>query len=142
MTRVERYFPHPPQAVWDAILNPGSWWESPEKAAEIAVGTTFELKTIPVMGTRFSGTFHIEILDVVPCARLVTSLVALAQQGEPARWERHTTFREHEGGTLVAVVNAGVDTSDPGERLLLRAVKDLQEWELHGVAELLNRPRP
>jgi len=32
-----------------------------------------------------------------------------------------------------------VDISDSGERLLLRAVKDLQEWGLHGVAELLDR---
>ncbi|AIC73089.1 Hypothetical protein ERS075564_05187 [Mycobacteroides abscessus] len=142
MTRVERYIPHPPRRVWDAIINPSSWWESPEQPAEIAVGATFELKTIPVVGTRFSGNFHIEILDVRPGERLTTSLVALADRGAPARWERHTTFREHEGGTLLTVVNAGVDMDDSDERLLLRAVKDLQEWELHGVAELLDRPGP
>lgn len=142
MTRVERYFPHPPRRVWDAILNPNSWWESPDKPTEIAVGATFEMKTIPVVGTRFSGLFHVEILDVTPYERLTTSLVALVHQGEPARWERQTTFHEHEGGTLLTIVNAGVNMSDSGERLLLRAVKDLQEWELHGVAELLDRTHP
>lgn len=142
MTDVQLYIPHPPRHVWNAILDPVSWWEPPEKPVEIAVGTTLSLKTVPVVGTRFTGAFEVEILDVVPCARLATSLLALANSGPPADWERVTVLREHEGGTLVTVTNMGVASGDRDERLLLRAVKDLQEWELHGVAELLERARP
>ncbi|MBA0047513.1 SRPBCC domain-containing protein [Mycobacteroides sp. LB1] len=142
MTRVQRYIPHPPHRVWDAVLDPTSWWEAPERPIEVVVGARFDLETVPIVGTRFTGAFEVEILDALRGERLRTSLVALAQPGSPAEWERHTTFREHEGGTLLNVANVGVSMRDRDERLLLRAVKDIQEWELHGVAELLDRARP
>lgn len=142
MTQVQRYFPHPPHDVWSALIDPASWWGKPDAPADVIVGNTFTMTTVQVVGTRFSGVFEIEFLDAQPYDHLTLGLVAHASTGQAARWTRHVAFREHEGGTLLTVTNRGVNLDDLDERILLRVVKEIQATELHGIAKLLDQPRP
>lgn len=138
-TQIQRYFPYPPAEVWDALVDPASWWERPAQRVDVAIGNAYAMTTPQVLGTRFTGEFDIEILDAAPGEHLTTGLVARAQSGPAARWTRRVDFREHEGGTQLTVTNAGVNLDDREERFLLRIVKEIQETELEGLAALFEQ---
>ncbi|MUM15465.1 hypothetical protein FZI91_17880 [Mycobacterium sp. CBMA271] len=141
MTQVQRYFPHHPREVWSALIDPASWWGKPDVPVDVAVGSTFTMTTVQVVGTRFTGVFEVEFLDALPYEHFTLGFLAHASAGQSARWTRRVDFREHEGGTALTVTNMGVNLDDLDERVLLRVVEEVQATELYGIAKLLDQPR-
>ena len=115
--RLERFYPHPPAAVWRALTEPDllAQWLMPNDIVA-AVGHSFTFTTKPVAD--FDGVVRCVVLEVDVERRLVYSWRSNSGLDTIVTW----TLREQAGGTLLRLVHDGFDTDDPPQRIAFDAM--------------------
>lgn len=114
---LERFYPHPPAAVWRALTEPDllAQWLMPNDIVA-AVGHSFTFTTTPV--AEFDGTVRCRVLEVDVERRLVYSWRSNSGLNTTVTW----TLRAEAGGTLLRLVHDGFDTADPLQRIAYDAM--------------------
>jgi len=108
---VERFYPHPPAAVWRALTDPEllARWLMPNDIAPI-VGHEFTFTTTPRPG--FDGIVHCTVLAADVERRLVISWRSSSGLDTTVTW----TLQADGAGTRLRLVHDGFDSSDPLQR--------------------------
>lgn len=72
--RHEFTFSQPPEMVWEYLTNPEllAQWLMPNDFKPL-VGHQFQFKTKPKLKLRFDGTIYCEVLEIIPCKKLIYS---------------------------------------------------------------------
>jgi uncharacterized protein YndB with AHSA1/START domain len=131
---VDQYLAHPPQRVWQALVDPellGAWFMPTDFAP--VVGHRFTFRTDPIEATGFSGLIACEVLDVRPEELLRYSW---ADAEKPDALDSTVTWRLHaEGrGTRLFLEHRGFDPDDPVQQLS-RKIMD-GGWRSHVISRL------
>jgi uncharacterized protein YndB with AHSA1/START domain len=122
---IERFYPHPPERVWQALTDPKmlAAWYMPNDFQPV-IGHRFTYRTDPAPG--FDGTLHCEVMMVEPPTRLAYSFIGgwmdrktlitwtlIAQDGGTLLRLEHTGFTELSDTSIRAILESGWGTFLP-----------------------------
>ncbi|WP_219416358.1 SRPBCC family protein [Pseudonocardia nigra] len=143
---VDQFLPHPPERVWQALVDPDllSAWFMPTDFAPV-VGHRFTFRARPIEAVGFSGVVQCEVLEIRE-GELVR--FSWADPERPDGLDSTVTWTLHpEGrGTRLFLEHRGFDPDDPVQQLSRTIMNG--GWRSHVVrrlAEFLGgagRPRP
>jgi uncharacterized protein YndB with AHSA1/START domain len=130
----ERFYPHPPDAVWTALTDPRALaeWLMPNNF-EPVVGRIFRFHVDPMPG--FSGISECRVLEVDPPKRLSYTWQTLPKQGDAPRPEPMTlvwTLTPSGDGTVLSLDQTGLEHLSLWWRFSMR----------HGWSRMLNTLLP
>lgn len=102
-------FSQPPEVVWEYLTNAEllAQWLMPNDFKPI-VGHKFQFKTRPKVKFRFDGTIYCEVLEIIPCQKLVYSWKGGSSNEHPSLdsivvW----TLTPTENGTVLQLEHKG-----------------------------------
>ncbi len=112
--RKERWYPHPPEAVWVALTDPraiAEWLMPNNFRAE--VGAEFRFECDPAPMTKCGSVTRCRVLECDPPRRLVYSWMNTTPEGADIADEPMTvawTLEARDGGTLLRFEQHGLET--------------------------------
>lgn len=137
---VDRFYPHPPAAVWKALTTPAlmeKWLMKPEGFKPVR-GRKFTLEARPIKAANFSGLVACTVLEVVEPERLSFSwddALAETPTGWTVTWELHAEGR----GTRVLLSHQGFNPDDATQQLSRTIMGGGWVGIMGALGELLDR---
>jgi uncharacterized protein YndB with AHSA1/START domain len=127
--RVDQFFPHPPERVWDVLTRPElmARWLMPNDFVP-RVGHRFTLHGVPIGPVNFSGLVACEVLELKPLRRLSISwrdANDLNSFNSTVTW----SLRAEGRGTRLLLEHAGFDPDNPTHQLSRRIMNG--GWRSH-----------
>jgi uncharacterized protein YndB with AHSA1/START domain len=132
---IDRFYPHSPAAVWQALTDPIalSRWLTPVTGFAVEVGNHFILN-VP---SQPPGEIACEVLAVRSGAGLTLGWVDL-RAPRPARWVVDWRLRPEGRGTRMFLDHKGFDTDDRRQKMARNAMERMWRGRMAELGRLLD----
>jgi len=133
------FFPHPPQAVWEYLINPDLMeiWLMKTDFKPV-IGHEFEFKTNPHPDVDFGGTFYCKVLELVPLKKLsyswqCKSIAGVVNIDSVVKWE----LQAKDNGTQLLLEHGDFKVLE--NMMLVNSMNEGWLKNMHKIADSLNK---
>ncbi|OAT67014.1 hypothetical protein AWB85_15500 [Mycobacteroides immunogenum] len=117
--------------VWRGLFDTERWRLDWIGVLEDTCGRRFRVSHYPILGTRYSGVYDLEVAKMIPNHECILYPKALALYGESTQWRFTFNLTDVHGGTAVTTTISGGNTADRDDRVLLYMLAGLQNQALN-----------